>query len=104
MAARLCEEKSSITARLCWKRSKESTFDLFRFLNFSNPFVLDAPVFVYKMATLEEESLMKKIVTTSILAVLTIAMLLPVAGRVNAGTNPQPICRQSLPGGNGGGH
>src|ERR1700688_984171 len=25
MAARVCEEKSSITARLCWKRSKDST-------------------------------------------------------------------------------
>ena len=50
---------------------------------------------------------MKKIMSASILALLALTMLLPVAGRVNASTVNQPIARQGnpMPGnGGGGGH
>lgn len=49
---------------------------------------------------------MTKIISASFLAVLSLSMLLPVAGQVNATSVNQPIVRQSgnpLPGG-GGGH
>jgi hypothetical protein len=49
---------------------------------------------------------MKKIITASILAVLTLTMLLPVAGRVNAASANHSILRQGgvpMPGG-GSGH
>jgi hypothetical protein len=49
---------------------------------------------------------MKKIITASILAVLTLTMLLPVAGRVNAASVNHSILRQGgvpMPGG-GSGH
>jgi hypothetical protein len=51
---------------------------------------------------------MKKIITASILAVLALTMLLPVAGRVNAASVNHSILRQGgvpMPtGGSGGGH
>jgi hypothetical protein len=51
---------------------------------------------------------MKKIITTSFLAVLTSVMLLPVIGRVNAAAADHSILRQGggpIPtGGSGGGH
>jgi hypothetical protein len=50
---------------------------------------------------------MKKIITASILAVLTLTMLLPVAGRVNAASVNHSILRQGgmpMPTGTGGGH
>ncbi len=49
---------------------------------------------------------MKKIITASFLAVLTLTMLLPVAGRVNAASVNHSIFRQGgnpMPSG-GGGH
>jgi hypothetical protein len=51
---------------------------------------------------------MKKIITASILAVLALAMLLPVAGPVNAASVNHSILRQGTPlppgSGSGGGH
>lgn len=50
---------------------------------------------------------MKKIITASILAVLVLTMLLPVAGSVNAATVNHSIFRQGMPfppGNGGGGH
>ena len=50
---------------------------------------------------------MRKIVTISILAVLALTMLLPVAGSVNAATVNHFIARQGVPlppNGGGGGH
>jgi hypothetical protein len=50
---------------------------------------------------------MKKIITASFLAVLTLTMLLPAAGRVNAASVNHSILRQAgnpLPGSSGGGH
>ena len=48
---------------------------------------------------------MKKIITASILAVLTITMLLPVVGTVNAASGHQRLLRQGVPfPPNGGGH
>ena len=50
---------------------------------------------------------MKRIFTLSILAVLTLSMLLPVMGTVNAASVNQSMLRQGTPfppGGGGGGH
>jgi hypothetical protein len=50
---------------------------------------------------------MKRIITASILAVLALTMLLPVAGRVNATSGHHLVLRQGLPippSGGGGGH
>ena len=49
---------------------------------------------------------MKKIISASFVAALSLTMLLPVAGRVNASSVNQPIAKQGgMPGsGNGGGH
>jgi hypothetical protein len=50
---------------------------------------------------------MKKIITASVLAVLALAMLLPVAGQVNASSVNDPIAHQGVPippSGGGGGH
>jgi hypothetical protein len=50
---------------------------------------------------------MKKIISTSTLAVLTLAMLLPVTRQVNAASVNRSILRQGtnpIPGSGGGGH
>ncbi len=50
---------------------------------------------------------MKKILSATTVAAFAFAMLLPVAGRVNAMSVDQSVVRQAgnpLPGGNGGGH
>jgi hypothetical protein len=50
---------------------------------------------------------MKKIITASVLAVLALTMLLPVAGQVNAASAHNLIIRQGVPyppSGGGGGH
>jgi hypothetical protein len=50
---------------------------------------------------------MKKIISASILAALSLMMLLPVAGRVNATTSHHLVLRQGYPmppPGGGGGH
>ena len=51
---------------------------------------------------------MKRIITASILAVLALTMLLPVAGQVNAASAHHLVLRQGMPippgGGSGGGH
>jgi hypothetical protein len=50
---------------------------------------------------------MKKIITASFLAVLTLTMLLPVTGQVNAASVNHSVLRQGgmpMPGGGGGGH
>ena len=47
---------------------------------------------------------MKKIMSASILAVLALTMLLPVAGRVNASVVNHPVLRQGNPAPGGGGH
>jgi hypothetical protein len=50
---------------------------------------------------------MKKIITASVLAVLALTMLLPVAGQVNAASAHHLILRQGFPyppGSGGGGH
>ena len=49
---------------------------------------------------------MKKIMSASILALLALTMLLPVAGQVNASTVNHPVVRQGnpMPGGGSGGH
>jgi hypothetical protein len=50
---------------------------------------------------------MKKIISTSFLAVFTLAMLLPVTRQVNAASVNHSIFRQAgnpAPGGGGGGH
>jgi hypothetical protein len=50
---------------------------------------------------------MKRIITASVLAVLALTMLLPVACQVNAASVNQSLLRQAggpMPGGGGGGH
>jgi len=50
---------------------------------------------------------MKKIISASLLAVLSLIMLLPVARQVNAASVNHSILRQGtgpMPGGTGGGH